>query len=34
MAAGRVVLTDRAEALLARPDLGDVFLGRTGQEKQ
>jgi ABC-type branched-subunit amino acid transport system ATPase component len=34
MAAGRVVLTDRAEALLARPDLGDVFLGRTGQGKQ
>jgi ABC-type branched-subunit amino acid transport system ATPase component len=34
MAAGRVVLTDRAEALLARPDLGDVFLGRTEQEKQ
>ena len=35
MAAGRVVLTDRAEALLARPDLGDVFLGRrTEQENQ
>jgi ABC-type branched-subunit amino acid transport system ATPase component len=34
MAAGRVVLTDRAETLLARPDLGDVFLGRTEQEKQ
>jgi ABC-type branched-subunit amino acid transport system ATPase component len=34
MAAGRVVLTDRAEALLARPDLGDVFLGRTGRETQ
>jgi ABC-type branched-subunit amino acid transport system ATPase component len=33
MAAGRVVLTDRAEALLARADLGDVFLGRTEQEK-
>jgi ABC-type branched-subunit amino acid transport system ATPase component len=32
MAAGRVVLTDRAEALLARPDLGDIFLGRTEQE--
>jgi ABC-type branched-subunit amino acid transport system ATPase component len=28
MAAGRVVLTDQADALLARPDLGDVFLGR------
>lgn len=34
MAAGRVVLTDRAEVLLARPDLGDVFLGKTGQETQ
>jgi hypothetical protein len=32
MAAGRVVLTDRADALLARPDLGEVFLGRSGQE--
>ncbi len=32
MAAGRVVLNDRADALLARPDLGDVFLGRTSQE--
>ncbi len=32
MAAGRVVLTDRADALLARSDLGDVFLGRTVQE--
>lgn len=32
MAVGRVVLTDRADALLARPDLGDVFLGRTAQE--
>ena len=29
MAAGRVVLTDRADVLLARPDLGDIFLGRT-----
>jgi hypothetical protein len=28
MAAGRVVLSDRAEVLLARPDLGEVFLGR------
>ena len=28
MAAGRVVLTDRADAVLARPDLGEVFLGR------
>jgi branched-chain amino acid transport system ATP-binding protein len=28
MAAGRVVLSDRAELLLARPDLGEVFLGR------
>lgn len=32
MAAGRVVLTDRADVLLARPDIGDVFLGRTSQE--
>lgn len=32
MAAGRVVLTDRADALLARPDLGEVFLGKTEQE--
>jgi ABC-type branched-subunit amino acid transport system ATPase component len=32
MAAGRVVLTDRADALLARSDLGDVFLGRAVQE--
>jgi branched-chain amino acid transport system ATP-binding protein len=31
MAAGRVVLTDRADALLARPDIGDVFLGRTAE---
>jgi ABC-type branched-subunit amino acid transport system ATPase component len=28
MAAGRVVLSDRADVLLARPDLGEVFLGR------
>ncbi|PZS38080.1 MAG: ABC transporter ATP-binding protein [Pseudonocardiales bacterium] len=28
MAAGRVVLNDRADVLLARPDIGDVFLGR------
>lgn len=28
MAAGRVVLHDRADALLARPDIGEVFLGR------
>jgi ABC-type branched-subunit amino acid transport system ATPase component len=34
MAAGRVVLTDRAEVLLARPDLGEVFLGRTEQEAE
>ena len=33
MAAGRVVLTDRAGALLARPDLADVFLGRTGSSR-
>jgi ABC-type branched-subunit amino acid transport system ATPase component len=30
MAGGRVVLTDRADALLARSDIGQVFLGRTG----
>jgi len=30
MAGGRVVLHDRADAVLARPDLGEVFLGRTG----
>lgn len=29
MASGRVVMSDRAEAILARPDIGDVFLGRT-----
>jgi branched-chain amino acid transport system ATP-binding protein len=28
MAGGRVVLTDRADVLLARPDIGEVFLGR------
>jgi hypothetical protein len=32
MAAGRVVLNGRADALLARPDIGDVFLGRTSKE--
>jgi ABC-type branched-subunit amino acid transport system ATPase component len=32
MAAGRVVLSGRAGALLARPDIGDVFLGRTSKE--
>ncbi len=32
MAAGRVVMTDRADVLLARPDIGDVFLGRSSQE--
>lgn len=31
MAAGRVVLTDQAEALLAMPDLGEVFLGRSAE---
>jgi branched-chain amino acid transport system ATP-binding protein len=30
MAGGRVVLSGRADALLARSDIGDVFLGRTG----
>jgi ABC-type branched-subunit amino acid transport system ATPase component len=29
MASGRVVMSDRAETILARPDIGDVFLGRT-----
>jgi ABC-type branched-subunit amino acid transport system ATPase component len=29
MASGRVVMSDRAEVILARPDIGDVFLGRT-----
>jgi branched-chain amino acid transport system ATP-binding protein len=28
MAGGRVALTDRSSALLARPDIGEVFLGR------
>lgn len=28
MAGGRVVLADRADTLLARPDIGEVFLGR------
>ena len=28
MAGGRVVLADRAATLLARPDIGEVFLGR------
>ena len=28
MASGRVVMSDRADAILARPDIGDVFLGR------
>jgi len=28
MAGGRVVLTDRADVLLARPDIGEIFLGR------
>ena len=30
MAGGRVVLSGRADALPARSDLGEVFLGRTG----
>ncbi len=29
MASGRVVLRDRAATILARPDIGEVFLGRT-----
>ena len=33
MAAGRVVLTDRADVLLARPDIGDVFLGRPSSQE-
>lgn len=32
MAAGRVVLSDRADVLLARPDIGDVFLGRSSSQ--
>lgn len=32
MAAGRVVMSDRADVLLARPDIGDVFLGRSSME--
>jgi branched-chain amino acid transport system ATP-binding protein len=32
MAAGRVVMSDRADVLLARPDIGDVFLGRSSRE--
>lgn len=32
MAAGRVVMSGRADVLLARPDIGDVFLGRTSEE--
>jgi len=32
LAAGRVVMTDRADTLLARPDIGEVFLGRSSWE--
>jgi branched-chain amino acid transport system ATP-binding protein len=32
MAAGRVVLTDRADVLLARPDIGEIFLGHSSWE--
>ena len=32
MAGGKVVLADRADALLARPDIGEVFLGRASWE--
>jgi branched-chain amino acid transport system ATP-binding protein len=32
MAGGRVVMTDRADVLLARPDIADVFLGRSSWE--
>jgi ABC-type branched-subunit amino acid transport system ATPase component len=32
MAAGRVVMSDRADVLLARPDIGEVFLGRPSRE--
>ena len=32
LAAGRVVMSDRAETLLARPDIGEVFLGRSSWE--
>ncbi len=31
MAGGRVVLTDNADALLARPDIGEVFLGQQAE---
>jgi branched-chain amino acid transport system ATP-binding protein len=34
LAAGKVVLTGKASALLERPDLGEVFLGRTEQENK
>jgi ABC-type branched-subunit amino acid transport system ATPase component len=33
MAAGRVVMSDRADVLLARPDIGDVFLGRSAAQE-
>jgi ABC-type branched-subunit amino acid transport system ATPase component len=32
MAAGRVVMSDGADVLLARPDIGEVFLGRPSRE--
>jgi ABC-type branched-subunit amino acid transport system ATPase component len=32
MASGRVLMTDRAETLLGRPDIGEVFLGRASWE--
>jgi len=32
MASGRVLFEDRADVLLARPDIGDVFLGRSSWE--
>lgn len=34
MASGRVVLHDSADRLLARPDIGEVFLGRTVEAVQ
>ena len=32
LASGKVVMTDRADVLLARPDIGEVFLGRASWE--
>ena len=32
IASGKVVMTDRADDPFARPDIGDVFLGRASWE--